>query len=342
MSSFDPRRFLAALRAGLAPLSRGRLAEAGRAFRDGLAGARPPDELRLLREGAPLVFTPSALRRMEQAQAGGAFETRRYPSAAGRRACKLFIPSRPAPAGEARLIVMLHGCKQDVDDFARGTGMNELAEARGWHVLWPQQALVANPLRCWNWFLPAHQRAGDGEPAILAALTRAAMAERGIGAGRVAVAGLSAGGAMALVLAATHPDLFEAVGVHSGVAFGAAQDGSSALAAMRAGAPGAPVRLAPRLILFQGEGDETVHPANAEAILLQAGVAGEASARRETGAGDLAYTRMTVAGRDGRPRVEAFRVEGLGHAWSGGRPGGSYADPRGPDASAEMARFFAA
>ncbi len=341
MTSFDPRRLPAALRAGFGPLGRGRLAEAGRAFRDALAGAQPADEARLLREGAPLVFTPSALRRMERAQRGGVFEARRYPTAYGYRACKLFIPSRPAPAGQGRLIVMLHGCKQDAEDFARGTGMNEIAEARGWHALWPQQSRAANPMRCWNWFLPGNQRTEGGEAAILAAMARAAAAECGVAEGRIAVAGLSAGAALALTLAATHPELVEAVGVHSGLAFGAARDAASALAAMRQGATGAALTLAPRLILFQGEADETVHPSNADAILAQAGAAA-CVARVETGEEGRRCRRTILKGRDGRPRVESFRIEGLGHAWSGGRPTGSFTDPLGPDASAEMARFFAA
>lgn len=340
MSAFDPRRLLAALRAGLGPLARGRPGEAGRVFRDRLASAGAADDPRLLRAGAPLVFTPSALRRLDESRPGGTFEARRYPTPAGTRACKLYLPARPAASGEARLIVMLHGCRQDADDFARGTGMNDIAEARGWHVLWPQQSRGANPLRCWNWFLPANQQAATGEPAILAALTRAAMAECGVREGRVAVAGLSAGAAMALVLGVTHPELFEAVGMHSGVAFGAAQDPAGALAAMRDGAAGAAVALGPRLILFQGEADEVVNPANVEAILAQTDAA---TGRRRIGQGEreLPFTRMTVAGADGRARVDVFRVAGLGHAWSGGRAGASYADPRGPDASAEMARFFA-
>lgn len=309
-------------------------------MRAALTGPRAGDDSRLLREGAPLVFTPTALRRLDEARRGGRFEARRYASGAGTRACKLYIPSRPAPAGEGRLIVMLHGCRQDAEAFARATGMNDIAEARGWHVLWPQQSRAANPLRCWNWFAPANQRAGGGEPAILAALTRAAMAECGVPDGRVAVAGLSAGAAMALVLGVTHPGLFEAIGAHSGVAFGAAGSAAGAAKAMREGAAGAPVTLVPRLILFQGTADEIVNPANADAILAQTD-AGTGRARIERGEQGLPFARAVLVGADGRPRVESFLVEGLGHAWSGGRPAASYADPRGPDASAEMARFFA-
>ncbi|MBK9083675.1 MAG: PHB depolymerase family esterase [Rhizobiales bacterium] len=272
---------------------------------------------------------------------GGAFEARVFSGDAGRRDYKLFIPAHPAPAAQARLIVMLHGCTQTADDFALGSGMNLIAATRGWHVLYPQQGASANPMRCWNWFRPGDQTRERGEPAIIAGMTRAVMSERDIPPGRVAVAGLSAGGAMALVLGAVYPELYEAVGVHSGVAFGAARDVASAMAAMKNGAPGRAIAFQPRLFVVQGEADATVNPANADAIVAAA-LAADAPRRFERGRQGRAFTRMVAAGADGRPRVEALRVEGLGHAWSGGRPGGTFVDPQGPDASAEMARFFEA
>lgn len=269
----------------------------------------------------------------------GVFEARVFSGDAGRRDYRLFIPRRPAPEAQARLIVMLHGCTQDAEDFARGTGMNALAAARGWHVLYPQQGRSANPMRCWNWFLPSNQTRERGEPAIIAGMTRAAMAERGIAPGRVAVAGLSAGGAMAMILGAAYPELYEAVGVHSGLAYGAARDVASAMAAMKDGAAGRGVDFKPRLIVVQGEADATVNPANAD-FILAAALAADAPRRTERGRQGRAFTRMLAQGADGRPRVELLRVEGLGHAWSGGRAGGTFVDPQGPDASAEMARFF--
>jgi poly(hydroxyalkanoate) depolymerase family esterase len=263
--------------------------------------------------------------------------------AAGRRDYKLYVPpgagDRPRP-----LIVMLHGCTQHPDDFAAGTAMNELARDAGCYVLYPAQSPKMNPQRCWNWFKHTHQRRGRGEPALIAAMTREVMRQHRVDPARVYVAGLSAGGAMAAILGETYPDLYVAVGVHSGLAAGAASDLPSALAAMQGGGRGQ-VRggadVALPTIVFHGDADTTVHPANADQVVAAVVGTGATveSHRLPAGAG-RASTRRVQRGRDGRVVAEHWVVHGAPHAWSGGRPGGSYTDARGPDASAEMLRFF--
>jgi poly(hydroxyalkanoate) depolymerase family esterase len=259
-----------------------------------------------------------------------------YRNAAGTRGYKLYVPS--GYTGQAvPLVVMLHGCTQTAADFAAGTRMNELAERHTFLVAYPEQAAKANGRRCWNWFLPAHQRRDAGEPSLLAGITRQVMATYQVEAGRVFVAGLSAGGAMAAVLAATYPDLYAAAGVHSGLVHGAAHDVPSAYAAMRQGPPAgtrAPEAGIP-LIVFQGGRDSTVAPANAAALLSP--WSATATPETVTGAG---WTRRVWRDGDGRMVAEWWSVDSLGHAWSGGSPEGSFTDPSGPDASAELVRFF--
>ena len=261
-----------------------------------------------------------------------------HTGAAGTRAYKLYVPPGYRQGQSLPLVLMLHGCSQDPDDFARGTGMNEAARAQGFFVLYPAQTQHANSSGCWNWFKHTHQRRGSGEPALLAGMTRQVMQQYGIDARRVYVAGLSAGGAMAAILGSCYPELFAAVGVHSGLPAGAASDLPSALAAMRSGAGGiaASAPDGPPTIVFHGDRDTTVHPRNGEQIAA----AGMAASQRERGSQGRAYTRAIYRDAQGRPRAEHWLVHGAGHAWSGGRAGGSYTDPQGPDASAEMLRFF--
>ena len=276
---------------------------------------------------------------------GAQFPDRNYSCAAGARRYRVYVPAS-ADLGLQGLVVMLHGCRQDPEDFAAGTGMNALAEERRLVVAYPAQTGADNSLACWNWFRPEDQARDAGEPAIIAGLTRSLRDEYGIPEGRVFVAGLSAGGAMAAVMGEAYPELYAAVGVHSGLAFGSASDVASAFAAMRGqgdvGGRPAGGGATPRLIVFQGTADTTVHPSNAARIVARHGEGGAPT--RSTSRGPAAdrrgYTRLVAEGRDGANRLECWMVDGAPHAWSGGHPSGSYTDPRGPDASEAMVRFF--
>ncbi|HET6846738.1 MAG TPA: PHB depolymerase family esterase [Anaerolineales bacterium] len=282
----------------------------------------------------------------------GQFVSGFYANQAGERPYKLYIPT--IDAGKSLpLVVMLHGCTQTPDDFANGTRMNAIAEEQQCLVLYPEQIKAANRSRCWNWFKRGDQRRGRGEPAILAGMTREVMNRYHIDAGKVYVAGLSAGGAMAAVMGTAYPELYAAVGVHSGLACGSAHDLPSALAAMR----GMPVSTAGRTadltplspaiptIVFHGDRDKTVHPRNAEQVLLRSveqngGSQANASTERGRVQGGHAYTRTVHRDSKGRVVFEHWLVHEGGHAWFGGSPRGSYVDPKGPDAAREMIRFF--
>lgn len=282
---------------------------------------------------------------------GARFLARSFTCAAGTRSYKLYLPAS-APDRPRGLVVMLHGCKQDPDDFAAGTGMNAIAEAQGLMVAYPGQTGSDNASSCWNWFRPGDQMREAGEPAIIAGITEGLMSEFGLDRDGVFVAGVSAGGAMAAVMGECYPDLYAAVGIHSGLAFGSANDVLSAFSAMR-GDTSLPSRTklraansaAPRIrtIVFHGSADRAVHPANAERIVAAASLIGEDGiVRKESGrsASGRAYTRTIAVGPDAMPSVEYWLVDGAGHAWSGGQAAGSYTDPLGPNASREMVRFF--
>lgn len=273
--------------------------------------------------------------RARASRGDGAAPGRWTTEAFGRLPAKLYTPT--APSIDAPLVVMLHGCTQTPDDFAAGTRMNHAAEALGAHVLWPEQTRAANPNGCWSWFDPAHQGRG-GEAGAIAAAARAVRDRTGARGG-VHVAGLSAGGAMAAILGAHHADLVASVGVHSGLAVGSAQDVGSAFAAMRSGGAGRAAVRVPAIV-FHGTADRTVAPANARQ-LIGAGRDAPPRARRrngETGGRRHGVTHLPATGSAGP--VEFWEVEGLAHAWSGGDAAGSYADPKGPNATAEMMRFF--
>lgn len=266
---------------------------------------------------------------------------------------KLYVP--PGSAGQSLpLVVMLHGCTQDPADFAAGTGMNALAREQSFFVLYPAQAQDANPSRCWNWFKHNHQARERGEAALIATMTQAVIHARGIDRSRVYIAGLSAGGAMAAAVAAVYPELFAAVGVHSGLPPGLARSLPQALAAMRGG-PASARGLAPAghlpvaSIVFHGDRDQTVHPSNGDGVVAavlhsalreDASSAGGPVVEQGVSEGGMRYTRSIYGAGAGAAVAEHWVVHGGGHAWSGGQSEGSYTDPRGPDASREMLRFF--
>ena len=280
----------------------------------------------------------------------GRFTAGSFTNAAGTRSYKLYVPALAPSSAPCALVMMLHGCTQSPDDFAAGTRMNALADRHGFVVLYPAQAAKANGSRCWNWFRGEDQSRGRGEPAILAGMANEIAAAHGVDSRRVFVAGLSAGAAMAVVLGVTHPDVFAAVGAHSGLAYGAARDMQSAFAAMHGG-PGAataahdsPRHVVPTIV-FHGDRDATVRPANGSAIIAQ--VQGADSSlrivRRDDATTDgTRFSRTDYVDAEGRTRAEHWVVAGLAHAWSGGSADGSYTQPSGPDASAEIVRFLLA
>jgi len=279
--------------------------------------------------------------------AAGTFLAKSFSNAAGTRAYKLYVPSRRAD-GSCPLIVMLHGCTQSADDFAAGTRMNFAAEEHGCFVAYPEQPIAANVSRCWNWFKGGDQQRGMGEPALIAGITRQIMADYAIDPRRIYVAGLSAGGAAAAIMGEAYPDLYAGVGVHSGLACGAARDLPSALAAMRGDTPARTSKPAGRdgghavpTIVFHGDRDTTVHPANGDRVVAQAaaGTAPRTTVENGEVPGGHAYRRTVHADAAGGTLVEQWVVRTAGHAWSGGGAG-SYTDPKGPDASREMLRFF--
>ena len=284
---------------------------------------------------------------------GAQFISGSYANAAGMRHYKLYIPA--GHAGEPLpLVVMLHGCTQDPDDFARGTQMNAAAEQHRCLVLYPQQSSGANSSKCWNWFSAQDQQRDSGEPSILAGMTKEVAARYQADPRQIYIAGLSAGGAMAAIMGTVYPDLYAGVGVHSGLPYGAATDLPSALAAMRSGmsgtapavrsATGQPAFKGIPIIVFHGDADHTVNVRNGDQVLANTTSAALDQSRQVRSEGRVvgghAYTRTVQHDDIGHAVAEHWLVHGFGHAWAGGSPSGSFTDAKGPDATQEMMRFF--
>lgn len=289
----------------------------------------------------------------------GLFVDRSYSNNLGKRNYKVYIPKGyrgiPMPA-----VVMLHGCTQSPEDFAAGTCMNDLADRAGFVVIYPAQCVAANGLKCWSWFNAKDQVREGSEPSLIAAITMEAAAEFAVDRQRIFIAGLSAGAAMAVILGATYPDLFSAVGAHSGLPYRAARSVMSALAAMR-GEPlehsnldadsvaqlgSFPDSAAMPTIVFHGDQDATVSIGNGAAIVEQAvdrfanRLVPLRTTHEQGSANGREFTASTFFDPRERPMVAHWVIHGAGHAWSGGSSKGSYSDSQGPDASAEMVRFF--
>ncbi len=293
----------------------------------------------------------------------GDFISRSFTNQAGTRTYKLYVPASYASAeGEAvpiPMLVMLHGCKQSPDDFAAGTRMNALAEQHGFLVVYPAQASNANGSKCWNWFRSQDQGRDSGEPSLIAGITREVASQYRIDQRRIFVAGLSAGAAMAVILGVTYPELYAAVGAHSGLPYAAAHDVPSAFSAMKGGAaPAGLIKVFPSLraprppiantlptIVFHGDADGTVAVSNATAIVeATVGAADVHCLHASTHEGATVtgskYSRTVYTDAANDPVVEYWMLHGAGHAWAGGSKLGSFTNPSGPDASAEMIRFF--
>lgn len=292
-------------------------------------------------------------------------------AAGGSRNYKLWAPATVEEGKASPLLMLLHGCTHDADDVAEISGINEVAEANGFLVVYPEQSFFANVLKCWNWFDPKHQSRESGEPSILSAIVEQVCSSREIDLDRVYVAGVSAGGAMAVIAAATYPDLFAGVAVCSGAEFKAAgsvsagfavmqhggpdpaQQGQAAFEAMKPGLARKPRKRMP-VIVFHGSADERVAPVNAEQIIAQWSTT-NALLASQNGDGGLAlserimdgqvqggypYRQRVYTDQTGALLMESWIVEGMSHAWSGSPKKHKYGDPKGPRASQEIWRFF--
>lgn len=301
-----------------------------------------------------IMDAPPEYAAVAESTAAGQFVLKQIETGDGSRNYKVYVPTKYDKSRPAPLIVVLHGCTQDPDDIARGTRFNEIAEERGFLVAYPEQPQKYNGLKCWNWFDAQHQLRDKGEPALIAAITQRVMSDYSVDARRVYIAGVSAGGAMALTTAYAYPEIFAAAGIHSGIAYGAVTSVAGALTAMHSGAPD-PSALPSAVIrgmgsarhfpaiVFQGKADKSVNYVNGEQIVSQLSALFAPSPLKKLDessgeANGYHFTRRTYGNE--KPCVEEWVIDELGHAWSGGSKAGTYADPSGPDAAREMVRFF--
>jgi len=293
-------------------------------------------------------------------------------SKSGSRKFRLWVPRHHDGREPSPLVMLLHGCGQSAKDLAKICGMNAIAERDNFLVVYPEQPTAANLLRCWNWFDPKHQARESGEPSILAAVVEQAVSSHNVDPDRVYVAGLSAGAAMAVVMGATYPDLFMAIGVVAGLEFAAATTAAAGLGAITRGGPDPshqgllafqamseglrekPKRRMP-VIVFQGAADPYLNPVNADQVLAQWARTNDYLDGNEDGKrlleqageitagsvpGSYSFQKCKYEDSAGRLLMEKWLVEGLGHAWPGSPSAGRFADPNGPNASEEMWRFF--
>lgn len=285
-----------------------------------------------------------ALRTADIAPEGGRYISGSFSNSDGTRSYKLYIPTS-RNSGPRPLIVMLHGCTQSADDFAAGTRMNFTAEEHECFVVYPEQPQAANASKCWNWFRPGDQARGKGEPSLIAGITRQVVEEHDIDQARIYVAGLSAGGAAAAIMGEAYPDLYAAVGVHSGLACGSANDVASAFNAMRGAGRntgnGAPPAAKPTIV-FHGDRDATVHPSNGAKVIARVAENMNSQVRTERKTASQGYSFSHSVHRDasGLNVLELWELHGAGHTWSGGSLAGSFTSEEGPDASKETLRFF--
>jgi poly(hydroxyalkanoate) depolymerase family esterase len=301
----------------------------------------------------------------------GTFTQYTYNGSAGSRPYYVYTPANYQVGTAVPLIVMLHGCTQTPTDFAAGTQMNALADQDQFIVVYPQQTSTYNSLSCWNWFQPADQARGSGEPAIIAGIVQTVeqtTSQWTIDTNRVYVAGMSAGAGMAVIMAATYPDIFAALGSESGLEYKAATSQTAATTAQSQGGPdptqqgqaaynamGSAARVVPTIV-FQGQSDYTVYPINGDQIVQQwmetdhlaSNGSYNASFSSPTtttngqvsGSGGHSYTVQTWNDNSGTEIEEYWKINGMGHAWSGGSSSGSYTDPNGPSATNAMYTFF--
>jgi poly(hydroxyalkanoate) depolymerase family esterase len=300
--------------------------------------------------------------------AAGRFVDGVFTSDAGSRRWRLWVPAGYDGRTRLPLVVLLHGCTQDPDDIARGTRVTEQADKLNLLVLLPEQPASANPKKCWNWYDAAHQHRDAGEPSLIAGTTRQTLGGWSVDSQRVYVAGVSAGAAMASVMAIAYPDVYAAAGLHSGIPYRAAANVMEGVAAMSRGASDptalgttAIADMGPRaraipVIIVQGAADPVVKPVNAEHTrdmwLAMNDLSLGADARKAAPAGPMSEQRYesgglrviescyrSRAGKTGCDVITLF-IDGLGHAWSGGSRAGTFTDERGPDATEAILRFL--
>jgi poly(hydroxyalkanoate) depolymerase family esterase len=300
----------------------------------------------------------------------GTFHSGTFSHALGSRPYKLYVPRNYSDGTPTPLLVALHGCTQDPDNLAAGTHFNALADTYNFLVLYPQQSSASNLNRCWNWFIPGNQERGSGEPAILAGMVDSIRSKYSVDPNRIYITGMSAGGAMAVIMGACYPDYFAAIGVHSGLEYRAAFDLVSAQVAMTQGGPdpgsqgqlaylsaGSAARVLP-VIAFHGTADYTVSPVNGDQVIQQFiatddyaddGIANNSVSAIPSSVlngqvpGGYSYT-IYIYSYQGQALMQHYKIDGMGHAWSGGSatPPATFVDPRGPDAALLMWNFFAA